>query len=122
MAQFKVLCAQLDLTPTFKAPYLRAKSHLKNSDIFQFKRQHSTNNAMRKNAMSSCNMRHTMTILKDGSVVPCCYDHDGSIIFGNIFEEDVETIWAKQSYCDFRDSLYSNNAPQFCLNNCLLYI
>lgn len=39
-------------------------------------------------------MRDQIGILCDGSVVPCCLDHDGDIILGNIFNTDLESIIA----------------------------
>ena len=46
-----------------------------------------------------CSDRHTcyglrdqVGVLCDGTVVPCCLDHNGDIALGNLFESDVETI------------------------------
>lgn len=39
-------------------------------------------------------MRDQIGILCDGSVVPCCLDHDGDIILGNIFNTDLAPIIA----------------------------
>ncbi len=33
-------------------------------------------------------------ILCDGTVIPCCLDHEGDIALGNIFESDIERILA----------------------------
>jgi len=41
-------------------------------------------------------------ILWDGSVVPCCYDFDGSHIFGNVFKENFRDIWNNERYQSFR--------------------
>ncbi|MBQ8836093.1 MAG: radical SAM protein [Clostridia bacterium] len=37
-------------------------------------------------------LRDQIGILADGSVVPCCLDHDGDITLGNIFESDLGDI------------------------------
>lgn len=37
-------------------------------------------------------MRDHIGILCDGSVVPCCLDHDGDIILGNLFQDKLEDI------------------------------
>ena len=37
-------------------------------------------------------LRDQIGILADGTVVPCCLDHDGDIALGNIFENDLEEI------------------------------
>ncbi len=42
--------------------------------------------------------REMLAILCDGTVVPCCLDDGGVIVFGNIFESDLETIMASTRY------------------------
>lgn len=37
-------------------------------------------------------LRDQFGILTDGTVVPCCLDHDGALALGNIFEKDLEEI------------------------------
>ena len=37
-------------------------------------------------------LRDQLGILCDGTVVPCCLDHEGDINLGNIFEDDMEKI------------------------------
>lgn len=39
-------------------------------------------------------LRNQMGVLVDGSVVPCCLDHEGDICLGNLFEQDLEDILA----------------------------
>jgi len=40
-----------------------------------------------------CNgMRDQIGILSDGTVVPCCLDHEGDIALGNVFCDDMEKI------------------------------
>lgn len=41
-------------------------------------------------------LRDQIGILCDGTVVPCCLDHEGDIALGNLFYEDMETILAKE--------------------------
>jgi len=36
--------------------------------------------------------RHVV-ILSNGDVVPCCYVYDSSIVYGNLFAQDLATIW-----------------------------
>lgn len=40
-------------------------------------------------------LRDQIGILCDGTVVPCCLDHEGDIPLGNLFAEDMETILSK---------------------------
>ena len=37
-------------------------------------------------------LRDQIGVLCDGTVVPCCLDHEGDIALGNLFEEDLDTI------------------------------
>ena len=41
-------------------------------------------------------LRDQIGVLCDGTVVPCCLDHEGDIALGNLFAEDLETILAKE--------------------------
>lgn len=40
-------------------------------------------------------LKDQLGILCDGTVVPCCLDHEGDISLGNLFNEDLETILDK---------------------------
>lgn len=37
-------------------------------------------------------LRDQIGVLSDGTVVPCCLDHEGDIALGNLFEESMEEI------------------------------
>ena len=37
-------------------------------------------------------LRDQIGVLCDGTVVPCCLDHEGDLALGNLFESDLETI------------------------------
>lgn len=39
-------------------------------------------------------LRDQLGVLCDGTVVPCCLDHEGDIPLGNLFSENLETILA----------------------------
>ena len=41
-------------------------------------------------------LRDQIGVLCDGTVVPCCLDHEGDLSLGNLFEEDMETILAAE--------------------------
>ena len=51
-------------------------------------------------------LRDQIGVLCDGTVVPCCLDHEGDLALGNLFSEDLETILesprAKAIYEGFR--------------------
>ena len=52
-------------------------------------------------------LRDQMGVLCDGTVVPCCLDHDGDLALGNLFEQSLEDILesprAKAIYEGFRN-------------------
>lgn len=124
MSAFAEFCAGLGLQETFKAPYLRPNSVLKDSGIPMYIRPYlvsSRSPAQRCRDMQQCNVDEAPVILLDGTVVPCCYDHNGTLNMGNIFSQSFESIWNSQSYIAFRNDLKSGKAPDFCLKNCLLY-
>jgi len=37
-------------------------------------------------------LRDQIGVLSDGTVVPCCLDHDGDLALGNLFDSDLDTI------------------------------
>ena len=37
-------------------------------------------------------LRDQIGVLADGTVVPCCLDHEGDIALGNLFEQSMEEI------------------------------
>ena len=41
-------------------------------------------------------LRDQLGVLCDGTVVPCCLDHEGDLALGNLFETDLETILASE--------------------------
>ena len=41
-------------------------------------------------------LRDQIGVLCDGTVVPCCLDHDGDLPLGNLFSEDMETILSSE--------------------------
>lgn len=43
-----------------------------------------------------------MQILWDGSVIPCCFDTDGKIVFGNVHQETLMDVWKGKKFKTFR--------------------
>lgn len=48
----------------------------------------------RMGAFSCYGLRDQIGVLCDGTVVPCCLDHEGDIPLGNLFEQSLEEILA----------------------------
>lgn len=68
---------------------LRHKLHLEYGDRFAWPDMAADNMG---NDVFCYGLRDHFGILCDGSVVPCCLDHEGDITLGNIFSEDIEKI------------------------------
>lgn len=122
MQAFEKFCHELGLQPVFKSPYLREGSCLKNANIPQYER-HIGKDIMerRQNMARDCDIHNSCTILLDGSVVICCYDHNGQTTFGNIYTQSFEEIWENPAYVQHREQLQLEHAPQFCIDHCLAY-
>ncbi len=43
-----------------------------------------------------------LQVLWNGDVVPCCYDFDGKMVLGNLYEENIERIWHGERYTELR--------------------
>ncbi|MCL5105758.1 MAG: methyltransferase domain-containing protein, partial [Armatimonadetes bacterium] len=124
MAEFESLCDSLGLKACFKAPYLRdgSESDMEISGLPSFHRKQFPDDASLCQAISTCDApKKDFTVLVDGSVVLCCYDHNGTTGVGNIFEQDVMDIWNSDAYRDIRWKVLSGNAPEFCKKSCLTY-
>lgn len=123
MKAFRSFCALFGLEASFKAPYMRSShSNLCNSDFLEYVRKSYPDISARAKAMSGCpDPKDVMTILLDGSVVACCYDHNNSNCFGNIFQQDVMEIWNSDRFMAFRCQVAIGNPPNFCLESCLYF-
>jgi MoaA/NifB/PqqE/SkfB family radical SAM enzyme len=105
MNDFRALCESLNLIPTFKEPYIRdGCRRLPNSEI------------------RSCRaVKNAFHILLDGTVVLCCYDHNGETAFGNIYRQSVMEIWGDSNFKEQRRRVMFDDPPEFCIKECLLY-
>ena len=48
--------------------------------------------------------RPILQVLWNGDVVPCCYDFDGRMVLGNLFNETIEAVWHGERYRKLRDA------------------
>lgn len=66
-------------------------------------------------------LRDQFGILVDGTVVPCCLDHDGALALGNIFESELDEILssarAKEIYDGFTRHVAIEKYCQTCKRN-----
>ena len=63
-------------------------------------------------------LRDQIGILCDGTVVPCCLDHDGDIALGNLLEEDLERILSSNRVQKMQDGFSSSKAVEELCRKC----
>ena len=63
-------------------------------------------------------LRDHIGVLCDGTVVPCCLDHDGDIALGNLFEQDLDEIIQSDRATAIFQGFQSGNAPEELCHRC----
>ena len=63
-------------------------------------------------------LRDQIGVLCDGTVVPCCLDHEGDIPLGNLFEDDLETILNSERAQRIRDGFSRRTASEELCRRC----
>ncbi len=57
----------------------------------------------------------SLIIYASGDIGPCCYDAQGDYVFGNIFSEDIGSIWNNKKYREFRkNAIHNTDNNQLC--------
>jgi MoaA/NifB/PqqE/SkfB family radical SAM enzyme/glycosyltransferase involved in cell wall biosynthesis len=59
-------------------------------------------------------------IFSDGSVVPCCYDFDGTMKVGNAFEEPFGKIWNGTAFAELRKKILTDRDNILHCKQCLI--
>lgn len=62
----------------------------------------------------------SVSVLYDGTVVPCPLDYEGELSMGNIKENSLEEIWNSKKFDDFRKMHADGSFPKghFCKSKC----
>lgn len=63
-------------------------------------------------------LRDQIGVLCDGTVVPCCLDHEGDIALGNLFEESLEDILEKPRTKAIYDGFCNRKATEDLCRRC----
>ena len=63
-------------------------------------------------------LKDQLGILCDGTVVPCCLDHDGDISLGNLFAEDLDVILSSQRATAIYEGFNSGHAAEELCRRC----
>lgn len=121
MLEFDRICRDIGVKADFKAPYLRENSTFSESNIPEYVRGYYSNKSEWFTAMSNCSSAfNDMSILRDGTTVPCCCTSNNEVEFGNLLQLEFDEIWDSKQYRDFRWSLMHGNAPNYCKEKCLM--
>ena len=57
-------------------------------------------------------------VLSDGSLVPCCLDHDGDVVLGNLLNQSLEEILASPRAQALIDGFKHHTASEKLCQNC----
>ena len=63
-------------------------------------------------------LRDHISILADGTVVPCCLDADGAMDLGNILDESLEAILSKKKACNIRNGFMDSKIVEDICSDC----
>lgn len=63
-------------------------------------------------------LRDHFGVLCDGTVIPCCLDHEGDIALGNIFREDIEDILNSQRAKNMAEGFNCHRATEELCKKC----
>lgn len=81
--------------------------------------KHEENKSVKKGNTIICNLPfEKMTILWDGTVVPCCFDFNGRYKLGNIKEKTLKEIWNDKPMQELRNEFISGNVKNSLCRNC----
>ena len=63
-------------------------------------------------------LRDHIGVLWDGTVVPCCLDHEGDIPLGNLYEQSLEEILTGDRACAIYDGFSNGYASEELCRRC----
>lgn len=63
-------------------------------------------------------LKDQIGILADGTVVPCCLDHEGNLALGNLFRQSMEEILASPRAQAIREGFRNRQAPEELCRKC----
>ena len=63
-------------------------------------------------------LRDQIGVLCDGTVVPCCLDHEGDIALGNLFDRELDEILVSSRACAIPDGFSQRRATEPLCRSC----
>lgn len=67
-------------------------------------------NAQERGTQFCYGLRDQLSVLADGTAVPCCLDHEGDIALGNLFTQPLSEILQSERACALREG-FSRRCP-----------
>lgn len=62
----------------------------------------------------------TANISSNGNVIPCCYDYNGSMKTGNVFEDSFQKIWEGEAFASLRRQILTDRDSLIHCSQCLI--
>lgn len=63
-------------------------------------------------------LRDQVGVLADGTVVPCCLDHEGDLALGNLFQQSMEEILSSPRAIAIQEGFRNRQAPEELCRKC----
>jgi len=82
----------------------RAEEFLPSNDISRY--DFKDGEPVLKSQPKLCSWLRQTVVLWNGDVVPCCYDVEGSLVIGNVFEDGgLKKVWQSEKYKKYRQKI-----------------
>lgn len=94
---------------------IRDKLHLEYGDRFQWPDMEAENFG---NSVFCYGLRDHFGILCDGTVIPCCLDHEGDIPLGNAFTDDLKAVLSSQRAENIKNGFSQRKATEELCRRC----
>ena len=94
---------------------IRSKLHLEHGDRFAWPDMSADDGGSH---VFCYGLRDHFSVLCDGTVIPCCLDHDGELALGNIFDENIEDILSTERAKRIFDGFTSHTAVEELCRKC----
>lgn len=73
----------------------------RDDNLIKYDRMADRNDVKFYKNQSFCPQLSHCVVLVNGDVAPCCFDYDGSVKFGNLFEQSLNDIWKSKGRSGF---------------------
>ncbi len=108
-------CLEGEWTPNTRGVRIRDKLHIEWGDRFEWP---DSNASLQGEEVFCYGLRDHFGILCDGSVVPCCFDSEGTLTLGNIFNEEIDEILRSPQAVSMREGFEKRRAVQPLCRRC----